>query len=174
MSDQIPFILSQEASHVKEEIATKEVSVIFYGTSRLGEALVIVLRYVNDNWEPVQRLVSLQLLAKSMTGEEIAREIVSTLSIEFGITSNRLLAGMRDRASVNGVAMRTIKVLFPQMLDVGCYAHTLDHVGDHFKTPTLDEFCHLWISLFSHSHHTCMEWKVHTGRAMSSFSNTRW
>ena len=58
MSDHIPFIhylfiLSQEISLVKEEIANKEVLVIFDGTIQFGEVLAIVLRYVNDNWEPV-------------------------------------------------------------------------------------------------------------------------
>ena len=45
---------------------------IFDGTSRLGEALAIVLRFVGENWIIEQRLVRIQLLAKSMSGEEIA------------------------------------------------------------------------------------------------------
>ena len=69
-----------------------------------------------------QRLVHFLTLAKSMTGEEIARELISALSVEYGVTSERLLAAMRDRASVNAVAMRTIKVVFPDMTDVGCTA----------------------------------------------------
>lgn len=40
------------------EISGKPVSIIFDGTSRLGEALVIVLRFLN-NWEIKQRLVQL-------------------------------------------------------------------------------------------------------------------
>lgn len=62
-----------------------------------------------------------------MTGEEIAREIVHTVSTEYGKSGDRLVAMTRDRGSANGVAMRTIKVLFPHILDAGCYLHTLDH-----------------------------------------------
>ena len=58
---------------------------------------------------------------------------------------------MRDRASVNGVAMRTINVVFPDMIDVGCYSHTIDLVGGKFKTPHLDDFIRVWVSLFAHS-----------------------
>ena len=58
------------------------------------------------------------MLAKSMAGEEIARELISVLSTNYSIASNKLLAGMRDSASVNNVAMRTIKILYPNMLDV--------------------------------------------------------
>ena len=99
----------------------------------------IVVRYV-DNFQIEQRLICLQLLAKSLKGEEIAREVVHTLSTEYGVAGNHLLAAARDRVAANSVAMRTIKILFPDVFDIGCYSHTLDHVGEHFDTPFLEEF----------------------------------
>ena len=99
-----------------------------------------------------------------MTGEEIARELINVLSVEYGVTVERVLAAMHDRAASNRVAMRTIKVLYP----------TIDHVGDHFKAPILDTFIHLWISLFAHSPRTWCEWKELTGKAMALYSDTRW
>lgn len=114
MSDHIPFVRSREISLIKDEMAEKNIGVIFDGTSRLGEALAIVVRFVED-WEIKQRLVRLQLLVKTMTGEEIAREIVHTLSAEYGVTRNRLISSMRDRVSANGVAMRTVKILYPNV-----------------------------------------------------------
>ena len=83
-----------------------------------------------------------------MTGEEIARELVNVLSVEYGIGVTKLLAAMHDRASANTLAMTTIKVLYSNLLDVGCYSHTLDHVGQTFNMPVLNDFIHLWISLF--------------------------
>ena len=173
MSDYIPFITSQEISLIKQEMAQRNVGIIFDGTTHLGEALAIVVRFIDD-WEIKQRLIRLQLLTKTMTGEEIAREIVHTVSTKYGISGDRLLATMRDRASANGLAMRTIKVLFPNILDVGCYSHTLDHIGEHFNVPHLEEFTRLWISLFSHSPRTRLEWKNETGKSMASYSETRW
>ena len=99
MLDLIPFILDEERGLIREEIKDKFVSVIFDGTSRLGEVLAIVLRYVED-YKIKQRLVRLEILTKSMTGEEVARELISVLSVTFGIKSHLLLAGMRDGASV--------------------------------------------------------------------------
>ena len=32
--------------------------------------------------------------------------------------------------------MQTIKVLYLNVLDIGCYSHTIDHVGGCFETPT--------------------------------------
>ena len=123
---------------------SKPVSIIFDGTSRLGEALVIVLRFL-DNWEIKQRLVQLQILVKSITGEELAREILGVLCREFKLSTEQVLAAMRDRASVNNVAIRHIKVMFPNLLDIGCYSHTLDLVGSKFELPTLEEFIRPWI-----------------------------
>ena len=37
--------------------------------------MAIVIQFVNDEWALKQRLLTLKMLSKSMTGEEIAREI---------------------------------------------------------------------------------------------------
>ncbi len=91
----------------------KQVSLIFDGTTHVAEAMVVVLRFIDDGWIIHQRVVRLMLLAKSMTGEEVARQLVTTLSTELGICSNLLVASMRDRASVNNVAIDTLKIVYP-------------------------------------------------------------
>ena len=68
MSDIIPFISSQEQARIKEEIGGKDLSVIFDGTTRMGEAMGIVVRYITSDWKIQQRLIRLQLLAQSMSG----------------------------------------------------------------------------------------------------------
>lgn len=127
---------------------------------------MIVVRFT-DNFVIKQRLIRFMTLAKSMTGEEIARELISALSVGYGIKPDRLVAAMRDRASVNGVAMRTLKVVFPNLLDVGCYSHTIDLAGEKFHMPNLDSFTRLWVSLFSHSPRARLWWKERTGKAMA-------
>ena len=78
MSDLIPFVLEEERRQIKEEIAELPVVVIFDGTSRLGEALAFILRFVDRSALTIhQRLVRVQILAKSMAGEEVARELLS-------------------------------------------------------------------------------------------------
>ena len=44
MGDLIPVVLKQEKSRIQSEVSEQNVSVIFDGTSRMGEALAIVLR----------------------------------------------------------------------------------------------------------------------------------
>ena len=82
-----------------------------------------------------QRLVRLQLLVKSMMGEEIARELINVISAQCGIGSNKLFCVMHDWAACNGVALRTIKVVYSSILDIGCFSHTLDLVGSKSDTP---------------------------------------
>ena len=72
-----------------------------------------------------QCLVRVQLLTKSLTGEEIARELISTLSTNYGVQPMRLLGAMRDQASTNNVAMQTMKVVYPNLIDISCYSHMI-------------------------------------------------
>ena len=120
MLDLVPFILNEEKARIRKEIEGKFIVVIFDGTSRLGEVLAVVLRFISE-WTIQQRLVHLQFLVKSMNGEEIVHELINILSVTLGIQSHLVLASMRDRASVNNLAMRTVKVIYPNILDVGFF-----------------------------------------------------
>lgn len=173
MLDLVPFVLQQEKAQTKEEISGKHVAVVFDGTTRLREVLVVIL-CVTVDWKLEQRLVCLEFLKHSLKGEEVARELISTLSVDMGIPPNLLLGAMRDRASVNNVAMNTVNIVYPNVLDIGCYPHTLDLVGEKFNSPILDTFCSLWISLFSHSLKLKALWKELTGRSIVTYSKMRW
>lgn len=127
----------EEQNRIKEEVGTEFVSVIFDGTSRLGQALTLVLRFVGLDWTIVQRLFRVQLLAKSLSGEEIAHEIISVSSTAYGIGSNQLLACMRDGASTNTIVLHTLPILY-HSCDVKCFSHALDWVGEHFDIPVLE------------------------------------
>ena len=81
---------------------------------------------------------------------------------------------MRDGAASNGVAVHTLSILYPNMVDIECFSHTLDRVGEHFNTPVLNEFISLWISMFSHSPKARLSWREQTGTSMKSYSATRW
>ena len=170
----VPFILHEEMQKIKGEIDGRPVSIIFDGTTHVCEAMVIVLCFIGEKWKIQQRVCRLMLLTKSMSGEEVARQLVTVLSTELGIPSSLVIAAARDRASVNNVAMRTVSVIYDQLLDIGCFSHTLDHVGERMRTPNLDTFTKAWISLFSHSPKSRLLWQTQTGLSAPSFSSTRW
>ena len=81
---------------------------------------------------------------------------------------------MRDRASVNDVAMDRLSGDFQCSEDIKCFPHTLDHVGDKFKCETLTRFWGKWLNLFSHSRRAKKIFNQVVGVSVKSYSATRW
>ena len=125
-------------------------------------------------WKIEQHLVCLLLLAKHVTVDELARELLMVLSTELGITTKNLLACMRDRASINSKVMSTLIIMYSTVLDFGYFSHTLEIVGSHFKTPSLDMFMKHWLNIFRHSCKSKLLWRQKTGQARQNYSPTRW
>ena len=46
----VPFILKEEQATIKNKLTDKHVSAIFDGTTRLGEAMEVVFRFVSKKW----------------------------------------------------------------------------------------------------------------------------
>ena len=168
-------IRQREIDLVKSEVAANSAfSVIFDGSTRLGEALVIVVRYIDKDWNIQQRLLKLEVLAKSMNAEELAQRLIQCLAVAYGIQPNQLLAAMRDGASVNEAGLRQVMFFFPNILKVICSSHTIDNVGKHYKFSVLDTFSRSWNTMFSLSPAARLLWKTKTGTAMKLHSKTRW
>lgn len=170
----LPAILRAERSNVQQAIAGRPVAVIFDGSTRLGEVLAVILRFSDDEWSPKQVLVRFKALSKSLTGEQLAGELIDVLATQLQVQRSHVIAAVRDGAAVNGCALRVVKALYPKLLEVTCFSHTIDLVGSHFEVPTLDQFIQWWIQLFSRSAAAKLRWKERTGVAMRSYSATRW
>lgn len=66
---------------------------------------------------------------------------------------------MHDRVSSNGVAMRAIKVLYPNIIDT-IHTQLIDHVGEHFKkNPTLEELIRSY-SICMEGANNCLELEI--------------
>jgi hypothetical protein len=70
--------------------------------------------------------------------------------------------------------MNTIKVIYPNMLDVGCFSHALDHVGDKFQTPVLESFISSWIMLFPIAQNLNVYGRNRQEKSIVTHSKTRW
>lgn len=57
MLDYVPFILKDEENKILQEISEKNVSAIFDGTPRLGEALAVVLHFMDDDFSLKQHVI---------------------------------------------------------------------------------------------------------------------
>ncbi|KAK3725261.1 hypothetical protein QZH41_001278 [Actinostola sp. cb2023] len=177
----VSMALKQEIERIKQELEmpgqvgmTRDIYVIFDGSTRQGEAIAIIVRFMDNDWNITQRLVRIEVCSKSVNANQLAQVLNQCLSVEYGVRGNSLLAAMRDGASVNQAALNIVSFIFPNMVNVVCFSHTLDNVGNHFEIPTLKEFGSLWIRMFRNSCKAKLLWKDLTGRAPKSYSETRW
>ena len=77
----------------------------------------MLVRFVNEEFEIVQRLVHLHVLAKSLSANELARDINTILCIGLQIPASTIICAIRYGANVNGTAVRPMKeVMFPSMM----------------------------------------------------------
>ena len=136
---------------------------------------MIVICYLDSDWTVRQVLTQLKVLFKSLTGDQLAGELIEAISTTLQIDRSHLTATMRDGASsVNGAGIRVLKAVYPTILDVTCFAHTIDLVRTKFNLPMLDRFMQWWVRLFSKSAAAKLVWKARTGVAIRSISPTRW
>lgn len=176
MASYVPFVLETEQNSIKEDLkGYPHVTVVFDGSTYMGEALVIILRFTTPEFVICQRLVRLHVLTKSLNGQQLARELVTVLSTQLQYPAERVIAVARDGASVNKAAVRHLKdVMYPNLADIICMSHSLDNVGKRMDTPVLDSFLQLWISLFAHSPAAKSAWRNVMGQSIKSYSATRW
>ena len=113
LSQMIPSIIEKEKETLKTELSLVDgCSVIFDGSTRLGETLAILVRFVDDEWNVQQRLIRLQVLAKSLKANELAQCLIHYLAVEYSIHPGVLLAAMKDGAAVNHAALEQVKFFF--------------------------------------------------------------
>lgn len=65
-----------------------------------------MLRFVSEG-SIKQRLVKIAMLSKSLSGEELGRELLIALYTELGIGGSQLLAAMHDFASLFTLSLCT-------------------------------------------------------------------
>ena len=81
---------------------------------------------------------------------------------------------MYDYASANKVAMRTLQVVYPAVVGIGCFSHTLNRVGAKFNSPHANDSTTYWVNLLSHSFKAQAIWKQQTGHTITGYSATQW
>ena len=75
---------------------------------------------------------------------------------------------------MNNLAMSSIGVVYPDLLNIGCMSHTIDHVGNKFVIPVLDEFVNAWMQMFSHSPKPRLLWSSRVRFSVHSLCKARW
>jgi hAT family C-terminal dimerisation region len=175
MRKAIPILQASELEELKCLLKTKPFSVCFDGTTRVCEAFAVVVRFLDENLLPVQKLVTISMIADQLDGEATAREVAKIIMRRLDVADEHSVVGfMRDGVGVNSVAVRQLQFFYPVAEDLTCCSHTLDRVGFHFRYPTLDRFWGSWVQLFSHSRRAKAIFKDIVGVGWIDYSPTRW
>ena len=176
MLDFVPKVEAFEFQRLREEIKGQKVTVIFDGTTRLGEAVAVLLRWCPSDFSGIQmRLVTMQTAEKHMDGGELCAFVNEVLTQACQVRVLDVVGGARDSCSTNGTAMRNLKVVMIELLDFMCVSHTLSKLGEHIDLPTLHDFMTHWLGLVQHHPAAKKLWKEETGGdAMQGYSTIRW
>ena len=103
--------LQRTSLEKSEAFASSKRSRIAHGKSTVVDVSpakrIEELPYVDRDWCIQQRLVRFHVLSKSMSGQQL--ELITCLSVKFGLPSHKIVAAMRDGAAVYGAALRSVK-----------------------------------------------------------------
>ena len=175
MRQYIPKLEEIEVQHLRQEVQGRKLGIVFDGSSRLGECMVVLVRWIQDDFSAInQRLICVKTLEKSMSGNEVGTFLMGLLLSSYAILPADIVASIRDSCATNGKAERNLSHVLPNMESMKCISHTLSHVGEHVKLPTVSKFMVHWISLMSHHPSAKRLWKERIGVAMKRFSHIRW
>jgi len=175
LSAYITYIHQLELQAIKKSIANEDVLVIFDGTTRLGEVLAVVLRFVTADLQVHQLLVSVRTYERAMKADGLAAALASVLIDQLAIPTARVFGIVHDRAAVNSKAVNSLRtILFKQTLDLACLSHTLNNCGEQLQAPLLNAFFLDWTGAFSFSAVVAGEWRSLAGTSMPTHSRTRW
>ena len=159
---------------LKEELGGKPVSVYFDSTPWYKEIFAVVVRYINANFKPVQRLIDVRVLEVSVkAGNKIAGMVKDALA-KVNIRDEDVKFITRDGAAENSKATDGLAISLRGFHDIICVSHTLSRSGKSVEFDEAVQFLSTWNQIFSHSVIALDCWKKATNQKPVKASQTRW
>ena len=174
----IPQIEGKQIDLMKLELDGQYICIQFDGTTRLGEAINVVGKWCTSDFQLIKRLLDFTTLEKHVDAPGLSSHINDLIGRGRGVPATHVVGFARDSCSVNGAACRRLQVNYTSAIDLLCICHTLCHVGEHFKLPTLGEFMTPWLELVGGRNPHAgakMLWKETVAPAtVPGYSHVRW
>ena len=132
-------------------------SVIFDGSTRQDGAIAITVRFVNEQWEIIQRLVRIDIVAKFVAGTQLSQVSMESLFTDLQLREKQVMAMITDRAAINRAAVCNLDLpeeFMPQMirwtrgvvygqknLFLAVHNTPLLNITSAFRTRTIKDIC---------------------------------
>lgn len=81
----IPVIQAAEMEYIKHAAGSKLFSISFDGTTRVCEAFAIVVRFLDEQFNPIQKLLTVSFIDDQLNGLTTATKVVRIIFSRFGI-----------------------------------------------------------------------------------------
>jgi hypothetical protein len=140
----VPMIEEEETELLRAEVVGQHVSIMFDGTSRLGEAINIIFRWCGADFRLVQRLTKFVTLARHVDHNELARMMSEHILLDMHVTVRHVIALARDSVALNGATLSLMQGVFNHSQDMLDVPHTISNAGIRITLPTLDRFMRDW------------------------------
>jgi len=173
LSEFTSLILEKERFLLRDRLKGQDLFLIFDGTTRLGEAFVVVARWVDENMNLYEHILKFKTLRASMNAPQMQHEIFTYLA-EAGSSLERLVGCNRDGASVNQAAMDIMLAIKAELLDLRCLAHFVNLVGEKIDSKRVDDFMAGWRKMMGKSPKAQGIFKSIAKTAYITTSDTRW
>jgi hypothetical protein len=144
-------LLEQDAVILKDKLVT----IIFDGTSYMGELLLVIVRYYHDG-QFHQRLIRLRHSDVPLNAVSLAFVLHEALT-RLGLAGKNVIAFIKDAAEVNFAAVTALKdhpdYGMGRALSLFCYSHMFNRVGKKLQSDfkAADAFIKVWSSYFKKS-----------------------
>ena len=171
----LPVLTEKEKTKLRSEVKNQLVGVYHDGTTWMGEAFAIVVRWCTEDFTIPVRCVGVSWLQGSLDNTGISAELINTLSLLMGIPVENVIAWMHDCVSANLTSYNsTLRPTYHNSDDNGCLPHTLMHVGEKFAFDVLDELLAAYVVATSKSNMAKVLYKKNTGKSAKMKAKARW
>ena len=131
-----PAVFRVELEKLRKELGPNaKISITFDGTTRIGEVLCIVFKFILDG-KLVRRLVALPCHKHALDAGHLAGAIHAAV-VACGIPCKNVLFTGNDRCAVNGAALTILQDLgdYVNLVEGPCVSHTFNNCGDSTLNP---------------------------------------
>lgn len=150
VKDTKAILINEVTARYTAEFKGKDVLLTWDSTPRHDDVCAVLLSYITDDFNVVDRLASLQLFGRQLDGREWVDVILKALE-RYQVSRLQVLFGNSDRGGPNKPCVRTLEKVCTKMVHSWCIPHTLNRVGLKVSFPVLVDFQKHWNAVFKKS-----------------------